>query len=335
MTRPGADLIAFYLDPDRLPVARRWSRSHASMQQSLCERFVALVIAEAACEDVTVVHAQKIVNAAPTSGEGERVRSTLSAMVNAGIDAGYLANPRLAKVHWQAGDRAVPEAAATVAGESRLWVDPAEIPPAGDVGALGRALAVGRRGALDELMAQTAAYSGLRWGELVALGVDQVDPDGRVISVNRKVVEVRGHLYVETPKNRKFRRTIYPRVTPDGYPLASRLASRIAEVRTKQPDGADVSHRDREVLAIIELQPDCSAARVQYRGMAGRCREARGGEAVDVAQLAACFLHHGVVHVEARRDRRVADGRSCQLPGHAGYVRRDYIGSSRPSSCCH
>jgi hypothetical protein len=118
MTRPGADLIAFYLDPDRLPVARRWSRSHASMQQSLCERFVALVIAEVACEDITVVHTQKIVNAAPTSGEGERVRSTLSAMVNAGIDAGYLANPRLAKVHWQAGDRAVPEAAATVA-ESR------------------------------------------------------------------------------------------------------------------------------------------------------------------------------------------------------------------------
>jgi integrase len=125
-------------------------------------------------------------------------------------------------------------------------------------------------------MAQMAAYSGLRWGELVALGADQVDPDGRMISVNRKVVEVRGHLYVETPKNRKFRRTIYPRVAPDGYPLASRLASRIAEVRTKQPDGADVSHRDREVLAIIELQPDCSAARVQYRGMAGRCREARG-----------------------------------------------------------
>jgi hypothetical protein len=113
MARPGADLIGFYLDPDRLPIDRRWSRSHASLQQSLCER----------------------------------VRSTLSALVNAGIDAGYLANPRLAKVHWQAGDRAVPEAAATVAGEPRLWVDPAEIPSAADVGGLGRALTAGRRGA--------------------------------------------------------------------------------------------------------------------------------------------------------------------------------------------
>lgn len=43
--------------------------------------------------------------------------------------AGYLANPRLAKVHWQAGDRPVPEQSATVAGESVLWVDPADDRP--------------------------------------------------------------------------------------------------------------------------------------------------------------------------------------------------------------
>jgi hypothetical protein len=29
MERPGADLIAHYLDPDRLPVSKRWSRRHA------------------------------------------------------------------------------------------------------------------------------------------------------------------------------------------------------------------------------------------------------------------------------------------------------------------
>jgi hypothetical protein len=29
MRRPGADLIAHYLDPDRLPVQERWSRKHA------------------------------------------------------------------------------------------------------------------------------------------------------------------------------------------------------------------------------------------------------------------------------------------------------------------
>jgi len=40
--------------------------------------------------------------------------------------------------------------------------------------------------------------------------------------VDRKVVEVAGHLYVEAPKNRK---TIYPRRTPAGYPLAECLSA--------------------------------------------------------------------------------------------------------------
>jgi hypothetical protein len=47
-----------------------------------------------------------------------------------------------------------------------------------------------------------------------------------VITVDRKVVEVGGRLYVEAPKNRKFRRTIYPRRTPAAYPLAERLETR-------------------------------------------------------------------------------------------------------------
>ena len=66
---------------------------------------------------------QQIVNAAPTPGEGDRVRGMISALVTAGLEGGYLASPRLAKVHWQAGDRPLPAAA----GERR-----------GGVGAVGR-----------------------------------------------------------------------------------------------------------------------------------------------------------------------------------------------------
>jgi hypothetical protein len=33
MTLRGADLIAFYLSPDRLPVHRQWSRKHAHTQR--------------------------------------------------------------------------------------------------------------------------------------------------------------------------------------------------------------------------------------------------------------------------------------------------------------
>ena len=63
---------------------------------------------------------QKIVNAAPTAGEGDRVQGMISALVTAGIDAGYLVNSRLAKVHWQAAGRPLPAPAVSVAGESAL-----------------------------------------------------------------------------------------------------------------------------------------------------------------------------------------------------------------------
>jgi integrase len=240
MKRPGADLIAHYLDPDRLPVDDRWSRKHAHTQRRLCERFAAPVLDAVTCQDIKADHMQKVVNSAPTPGEGDRVRGMISALVSAGLDGGYLANPRLAKVHWQAGGRPLPTPKVSVAGESALWVDPAEIPAGDDIGKLGRALAAGRHGERDELMASAAAYSGLRWGELTALTIPQVDTGTRVITVDRKVVEIAGHLYVEAPKNRKFRRTIYPRLTPSGYPLAERLAARIEAARAEQDAGTNL-----------------------------------------------------------------------------------------------
>ena len=239
MKRPGADLIAWYLNPDRLAVDERWSRKHAHTQRRLCERFAVEVIGTVICQAITTGHMQKVVNAAPTSGEGKRVHAMISALVGAGLEAGYLVNPRLASVHWQAGDRLLPPPPVSVAGESFLWVDPAEIPSDDDVARLGQALGAGRHGDRDELMAQTAAYSGLRLGELAALTVPQIDQAQRVITVDRKIVEVAGHLYAEAPKNRKRRKTIYPRRTPAGYPLAEKLAARIDQARAEQEVGTN------------------------------------------------------------------------------------------------
>ena len=150
------------------------------------------VIAAVTCQDIKTEHTQKIVNAAPPAGEGDRARRMVSALVAAGIEAGYLTSPRLAKVHWRVGDRPLPAPVVSVAGESVLWVDPAEIPSDDDIGKIGQALAAGAHGERDELMASTAAYSGLRWGELAALTIPQVDQAARVITVDRKVVEVAG-----------------------------------------------------------------------------------------------------------------------------------------------
>jgi integrase len=239
MERPGADLIAWYLSPDRHPAGRPWSRRHADTQRRLCARFIAPVIAAAACQDIRVADMQKVVNAAPTAGEGARLRRCLSAMVTAGIAAGYLASPRLREVHWQAGDRAAPGPPVSVAGESAQFVDPAEIPAAADVARLGQGLARGRYGDLGELMANTAAYTGLRQGELFALTADQVAAAARVITADRKVVEVAGKLFLEAPKGRKRRSTIYPVRTPAGYPLAEKIAARAEEARAERDAGTN------------------------------------------------------------------------------------------------
>jgi hypothetical protein len=196
LERPGADLIAWYLSPDRHPADRPWSRRHADTQRRLCERFAAPVIAAMPCQDIRLADMQQIVNAASTAGEGARLARCLSAMVTAGIAAGYLTSPRLKEVHWQAAGRAAPASQVAIAGESAQFVDPAEIPADADVARLGQALARGRRGDLHELMAATAAYTGLRQGELFALTAGQVTTSARVIAVDRKVVEVAGTLYL-------------------------------------------------------------------------------------------------------------------------------------------
>jgi hypothetical protein len=240
LERPGADLIAWYLSPARHPAVRPWSAKHADTQRRLCERFAAPVIAAVTCQDIKVTDMQRAVNAAPTPGEGARLHRCLSAMVTAGITGGYLTNPRLREVHWQPGNRPAPAPQVTMQGETAQYVDPSEIPAAADVARLGRALAAGRRGDLHELMACTAAYSGLRQGELFALTAGQIDPAARVIDVDRKVIEVSGNCSPAHPKAASAARPSTPPAPP--RPTRSRTRSRPAS-RPPAPNGTPAPTR--------------------------------------------------------------------------------------------
>jgi integrase len=235
LLRPAADLIAWYLSPERHPAGQAWSRKHTHTQRRLCQRFLLPVLGDLPCQDILVADMQRALNAVSTAGEGARLRRCISALVSAGLAAGWLANARLREVHWQASGREVPGPKVTAAGESAVYVDPDEIPGPADVAKLGQAMAVLRDRC--ELMANFAAYTGLRWGELAALTAGQIDVAARMVRVDRKVVEVGGALYVEAPKNRKWRRTIYPRLTPEGYPLGELVAARVSEVAGEQAVG--------------------------------------------------------------------------------------------------
>lgn len=200
MERSGADLIAWYLSSDRLPAGKQWSCKHAHTQQRLCERFVTPVIAGLACQDIRVADMQRIVNAAPTAQEGGRLHA---------LGAGRGGHPRRIPGQRPAAGGALAGRARPSRGgtegdhgrESPLFVDPAEIPGHADVAKLGQALAE-RGSEMYKLMAQLAAYSGLRWGELAALTIGQIDQADRVITVDRKVIGIGGRRYEGAPKNR-------------------------------------------------------------------------------------------------------------------------------------
>ena len=172
-------------------------------------------------------------------------------------------------------------------------------------------------------MAATAAYTGLRQGELFALTAAQIAPAARVITVDRKVVEVAGTLYLEAPKGRKRRSTIYPARTPAGYPLADKIAARIQQARAEQdagdqPPRADVPLPPRHLVAVLQLRPPRPGTRLPGR----RVARPRRHRHLDLAQPAARVLHHSPVLLAPRTRRRLLHGRPRQHPRHPRHVRR-------------
>ena len=62
----------------------------------------------------------------------------------------------------------------------------------------------------------TAAYTGCRIGELIALVTDRYQPDKRIIRIERSLAEVRGHLRFGQPKTAAARRAVsLPEWLPD------------------------------------------------------------------------------------------------------------------------
>ncbi len=74
------------------------------------------------------------------------------------------------------------------------------------------------------------AYTGLRWGEHVALTADRIDPTRRAISVDRQVVETRSSLKLTLPKGRRQRVTMFPALTAAGCDLVAMVENRLAEL---------------------------------------------------------------------------------------------------------
>lgn len=235
----GAELVAHYLSADRLPPDRQWSSSYRAAQERRCKK-VLEVIGDLPCQRIEVWHMQQIVNSASTANVGRHMQDLISGLVKAGIAAGYVDDPRLAMVHWQAGGRPRPEPQARQAGQSLNFVDPVGLPSHRDVAALASATQRKRLAAWwRELMPYLAAYSGVRLGELLALTADDVALQARTLRVVRKVVEVEGVQLIELPKGGIVRTTIYPAISPTGFQLAEALQRRVTEALRERKAGSN------------------------------------------------------------------------------------------------
>ncbi|HVV38671.1 MAG TPA: site-specific integrase [Acidimicrobiales bacterium] len=94
-----------------------------------------------------------------------------------------------------------------------------------------------------EALVLTAAYSGLRWGELAGLRRCDVDLETNTLTVRRKLGEVNGTLSFSPPKTAAGKRTI-------GIPsfVADSLAAHIDNYALRGPDGLVFPSTDGEPL---------------------------------------------------------------------------------------
>ncbi|MHB8463379.1 MAG: tyrosine-type recombinase/integrase [Acidimicrobiales bacterium] len=244
----GADLVAHYLDSARRPArVECWSERHRDEQVRYCNLYVVPLLGTVACARLTRLDFQRVLDQARTRSVATQLRRCLTAMVNAGLTEGHLMARQdvLRGVRWQTSEP-TPRRQEPVGGlgdepDDRLDDNPedqaitqAEIPTTDMVHALGRATAEHQGVWWRELEILFVAYTGLRWGEHVALRANRIDAERRRVSVDRQVIETRSGLKLALPKSRRRRVTMYPATTPGGVDLAAMVERRLKEVG---PDG--------------------------------------------------------------------------------------------------
>lgn len=227
----GAELVAHYLSPARRPPrTKQWSIRHRDEQTRYCNLYVLPVIGDVPCRELTRDDLQVILDKAPTKSVAKHIKSCLTGIVNAGLEEGHLLGRQdlLRGVRWHALDD-------DDSGEEPLdhAVTEAEIPNVELVHALAERTAERTGVWWRELQILLVAYSGVRWGEHVALGPEQIDLERRRINVNRQVVDSRSALVPGLPKGRRRRITMFPAVTPAGVDLAAMVERRLAEVEVE------------------------------------------------------------------------------------------------------
>lgn len=240
----GNEVLDLWLDPNTLSKGQKKRQAGTLVGYGwYTDRYIRPVLGALRAEQWHRHHFRKIVQSPPTQGEGERCRRVLSSFLTWALVCGYITESQqlmLKAARWKAppGHVAKPSrtAGANESGEDESYLPEEDAMDAIALGAVAKAM--GTRYKLGELYVEFAAATGLRQGELFAVGADVVDLNNRRVRVveqwNQKVRAL------TLPKGGKRRTTIWvagPTIT--GYDLQSNLACRVADALAEREAGSN------------------------------------------------------------------------------------------------
>lgn len=241
--------IAYWLDPKRKTprTAHGWGDSHRSHMEAYARDYFTPELGNVKLAELRKRHIQKVVDLAPTPGEGKNLRKAAASLIAALHQGDLLPDGRvidLSSVWWH-GLSPVVEEDTEDTEDSGDFVPRFKRPSNEGVKAFRLAAeSLPARGVEGGklwwrgLMVETAAYAGPRWSELIALTAYDVHPEKRRLRIHWRVSQPAGKpRKLAKPKMAKRRTTMYPSITPTGYRLEEALRRRAEEALAEQEAG--------------------------------------------------------------------------------------------------
>jgi integrase len=187
-------LVTRGLDPAGHP---KWGDNHLESMRSTARNHVIPVLGTLRCADVTRQAVGKLFKDIAAAGYSSSTLSKVRKVIRYAVNEGLILG-----IYNEATDplRGLSMPAATGKAQVLETISPAELPTDAEVEAL--IVEMDKHGDMYGLMARLAAFTGVRWGELLALTPADFDLKNRDLRIYRQVRETKSGFELAPPKTR-------------------------------------------------------------------------------------------------------------------------------------
>jgi integrase len=227
-------MAAAYLDPEMR--MRHWGENHDEDQKNNMKRFITFIGTTKKCKDLTTDDIHGFINSIDRPSSKEHLATAVKGLITWGHKKEWIITSPdvlLADLGYTISKGTKQDKLGMKKGAVIEYIDRSLLPTHKDVAEFGKQMAIVGKNYRWELMANLAAYSGIRLGEIMSLEPENFDTKAGTISITTQVLDVVGRKKLAPPKNNSVRTTIYPTKTPEGYPLAKMIDQRIKEVKAE------------------------------------------------------------------------------------------------------